>query len=91
MHNLNQKIEKSITLESISDCYDHRMGTLIQPLTKPMAKMINGVDMPNMIIYGKGVFIGFSPSLSPADCQYLHIANTSSNQHIYGLITYVGS
>lgn len=55
--------------------FDHRMGTLIQPLRKPMAKMINGVDIPNMIMYGKGVFIGFSPSRSPAVCQYLHITN----------------
>jgi hypothetical protein len=29
---------------------DYRIGTLIQPLAKPMAKMTKGVDMPNMII-----------------------------------------
>lgn len=51
---------------------DHRTGTLIQPLAKAMAKMTKGVAMPKMMMYGKGVFIGFSPSLSPAVCQYLH-------------------
>lgn len=50
---------------------DHRTGTLIQPLANAMAKITKGVDIPNMIIYGSGVFIGFSPSLSPAVCQYL--------------------
>ncbi|KAI3781222.1 hypothetical protein L2E82_11231 [Cichorium intybus] len=29
----------------------------------------SGIDLPNMIMYGRGVFIGFSPSLSPAVCQ----------------------
>lgn len=50
----------------------HRTGTLIQPLAKAMAKITNGVDMPKIMMYGRGVFMGFSPSLSPAVCQYLH-------------------
>ncbi|KAF5780599.1 hypothetical protein HanXRQr2_Chr11g0473721 [Helianthus annuus] len=62
-------------MSSNASSNNHLMGALIQPLRKAIAKMINGVDMPNMIMYGRGVFIGFSPSFSPADCQYLHIIN----------------
>lgn len=56
-------------------------GTLIQPLAKAMAKMTKGVDIPNIIMYGKGVFMGFSPFLSPAVCQYLHCKLIIISQH----------
>lgn len=63
--------EKLTTTVTCSD--DHRTGTLIQPFAKAMARMTKGVDMPKMMMYGSGVIMGFSPFLSPAVCQYLHI------------------
>lgn len=62
-------------------CHPHLTGTLIQPLAKAMAKITKGVAIPNMIMYGKGVFMGFSPSLSPAVCQYLHCKLVIISQH----------
>lgn len=69
---LANAMAKFITGVEIRCEKNQRTGTLIHPLAKAMAKITKGVDIPKIIMYGRGVFIGFSPSLSPALCQYLH-------------------
>lgn len=64
----------SLGIDSTS-LVNHRPGPLIQPLAKAIARMTKGVDMPNIMMYGNGVIMGFSPFLSPAVCQYLHVLN----------------
>lgn len=77
LHKLNRiqnHVNKQLLLVNQNSETVHRTGTLIQPFAKAMAKITKGVDIPNMMIYGRGVFMGFSPSLSPAVCQYLHLS-----------------
>lgn len=57
---------------SIENEFTHLIiAPLIQPLANAIPNMIKGVSKPKIAMYGSGVFIGFSPSLSPAVVQYL--------------------